>query len=346
MSAGRPVSIEASAAATADAQLLRREGIRAMLALPLIAGAAWRGYVRIDRCTPTGGWEDKELRDYLEATRLIGWGVEAWLSEVHLRTEMESYRDLVERSPAITYVHTDGEPKRILFMSPRIEEILGYPADAWVREEGFAWTLLHPDDRRRIEVIDALGAPPVLEYHMFARDGREVWWCDASTARWDESGQTLHVGVLVDVTALRVPERVIRDERAAHRSTPLEMVRSTLVDPIPSPWLGPHAVKLATLATEYLREHVADRVDLPSLARALAVSPAYLGRIFKAELGTSPHQFLIGVRLEAARRLLRGTDLTVTQIAWRVGFASVSHFFTTFHMRTGMTPLQFRRRAW
>jgi AraC family transcriptional regulator len=43
--------------------------------------------------------------------------------------------------------------------------------------------------------------------------------------------------------------------------------------------------------------------------------------------------------------LLTETDLTVTQIAWRVGFASPSHFVTTFRARTGSTPLEFRRRG-
>jgi PAS domain S-box-containing protein len=336
----RPVLLERSGAPSAEARVLRRAGIHALLAFPLAGTTAWRGYVRLDRCSPAGGWEDREIPRLAEASRHVGWAVDRWRSEADLQTSIEGYRGLVERSPAITYIHTDGEPKRILFMSPQIEDILGYPAEAWLRDEGFAWRLLHPEDRRRIERIDALGAPPVLEYRMFARDGRQVWWCDATATMKEESGETLHVGVLVDVTTLREVEYALRDDPTAPRSEPSPSVGSALLDPIERPRL-----RLARSARQYLRDHLGERIDRPSLARALAVSPDYLGRVFKAELGTSPHQFLIDLRLEEARRLLLMTDLSVTQIAWRLGFATVSHFVTTFRKRTGMTPLRFRRRA-
>jgi PAS domain S-box-containing protein len=335
--ASRPVLLERAGAPIAEARVLRRARIHAMLAFPLAGVTAWRGYVRIDRCSPAGGWEDHEIPRLFEASRLVGRAVDGWLSEAELQTSIEGYRGLVERSPAITYIHTDGEPKRIPFMSPQIEDVLGYPAEAWLGDEGFAWGLLHPEDRRRIERIDAVGAPPVLEYRMFARDGRQVWWCDA-TAKMKESGGTLHVGVLLDVTTLR------EAEGALHEPGALSSERSATVGPALLDPIEPPRRSLARSAKEYLREHLGERIDRPSLARALAVSPDYLGRVFKAELGTSPHQFLIDLRIEEARRLLLTTDLTVTQIAWRLGFANVSHFVTTFRERTGTTPLRFRRR--
>jgi AraC family transcriptional regulator len=94
-----------------------------------------------------------------------------------------------------------------------------------------------------------------------------------------------------------------------------------------------------------MREHLAERIDLPTLSSVLAVSPGHLGRLFKQRTGRTPHQFLIDLRLEAAEGLLADTDLSVTQIAWRVGFASPSHFVTTFRARRGSTPLEFRRRG-
>jgi PAS domain S-box-containing protein len=283
------------------------------------------------------------VRSLVEPSRLLGWVIDGWLSEVRLREEVKGYRELIETSPAITYAHTKGEPKQILFMSPQIEEILGYPPEAWLRDEGFAWTLLHPDDRRRIEAVDALGAPPVLEYRMFARDGREVWWCDA-TAPWrdESSGEAAHVGVLLDITTLREPDRAIRE--ADPSSTASATVRSALLRPPAPSAIGPHAVRLVAEASRYLREHLGERVDRSTLSRVLAVSPDYLGRLFKAEVGTPPHRFLIDLRIEAARQLLRETDLTITQIASRVGFASPSHFVATFRVKAGVTPTQFRRR--
>jgi AraC-like DNA-binding protein/PAS domain-containing protein len=340
---GKPVRIGASNASLLDEDPLGREGTPRILALPIFTSSGSWGYARIDR--PSGsGWGDAEVEVLLDASRLLGWAVERWEAEIQLRKELERYRALVEEAPGLTYAHTDGEPKRILFMSARIEDVLGYPVEAWLREPGFPWKLLDPDDRNRLEALDALGAPPVVEYRMFARDGRMVRFCDATAPCYDSEGRVIHRGVLVDVTSLRDADEAMSDtgmERGSAAST----IAAALLDAGPEPQLPPHVARLAEAASQYMREHLAERIDLPSLSSVLAVSPGHLGRLFKQRTGRTPHQFLIDLRLEAAEGLLADTDLTVTQIAWRVGFASPSHFVTTFRARRGSTPLEFRRRG-
>ena len=340
---GRPIRIEAADAPLLN-EVLDREGAVATLALPIVTASGWWGYVRIERLAGSG-WGDAEVDRLLDASRLLGWGVERWMAEVKLRDELELLRTTIEEAPGLTYVHTDGEPKRILSMSPRIEEVLGYPVEAWLREPGFAWGLLYPDDRIRIEALDALGAPPVLEYRMFARDGRLVWLCDATVPGHDRKGRVIHRGVLVDITSLRGADEAISEVGVNDtRRTGPTIAAALLDDPKPQP-VAPHVVRLVEDASRYMQEHLAEGIDLSSLSGVLSVSPGYLGRVFKRQMGTTPHQFLIDVRLEAAEGLLAETDFTVTQIAWRVGFASPSHFVTTFRSRTGTTPLEFRRRA-
>jgi AraC family transcriptional regulator of arabinose operon len=95
----------------------------------------------------------------------------------------------------------------------------------------------------------------------------------------------------------------------------------------------------------YLREHVADPVQVTGLARLVALSPFYFIRMFKAHVGVTPHRYLTQARIERARELLRTSSLSVTQICHRVGFSSLSHFVTTFRKHTGMTPLEYRRSA-
>jgi AraC family transcriptional regulator len=95
----------------------------------------------------------------------------------------------------------------------------------------------------------------------------------------------------------------------------------------------------------YLREHLADQVQIKSLARLAALSPFYLIRMFKAHVGVPPHRYLTQVRIERAEELLRTSTLSVTQICHRVGFSSLSHFVTTFRKHTGKTPLEYRRWA-
>jgi PAS domain S-box-containing protein len=340
---GMPVRIQASDASLSDEDPLGPEQPPRVLALPIFTSSGWWGYARLER--PSGpGWEDAEVRTLLDASRLLGWAVERRAAEIQLRKELEGYRALVEEAPGLTYVHTDGEPKRILFMSPRIEDVLGYPAEAWLREPGFPWKLLHPEDRRRLEALDALGAPPVVEYRMFARDGRVVRFCDASAPGHDTEGRVVHRGVLVDVTSLREADEALSDAGTGSGSA-ASTIRAALLATDPDARLSPHVVRLAEDASQYLREHFAERIDLPSLSSVLAVSPGYLGRAFKQHTGTTPHQFLIDLRLNAAERLLADTDLSVTQIAWRVGFATPSHFVTTFRARMGRTPIEFRRRV-
>jgi len=185
----------------------------------------------------------------------------------------------------------------------------------------------------------------VLEYRMFTRDGRLVWLCDATAPGHDAQGRVIHRGVLLDMTSLREADEAIAEASAKDKSkTDSRIAAAMLDDPEPQP-VAAHVVRLAEDASRYMREHLAERIDLSSLSGVLAVSPDHLGRVFKRHMGTTPHQFLIDLRLEAAEGLLAETDLTVTQIAWRVGFASPSHFVTTFRARTGTTPLEFRRRV-
>lgn len=93
----------------------------------------------------------------------------------------------------------------------------------------------------------------------------------------------------------------------------------------------------------YLEANLTRDVDMTAVARAAALSPFYLTRIFKARYGVPPYRYLIGLRIRYASELLRDPSLTVTQICHRSGFNSLSHFITTFRRHTGLSPSQYRR---
>ncbi|HZD19024.1 MAG TPA: helix-turn-helix transcriptional regulator [Actinomycetota bacterium] len=97
----------------------------------------------------------------------------------------------------------------------------------------------------------------------------------------------------------------------------------------------------------YLEANLTRDLDMTAVARATALSPFYLTRIFKARYGVPPYRYLIGLRIRHATELLRDPDLSVTQICHRSGFNSLSHFITTFRRHTGLSPSQYRRmRDW
>lgn len=104
-----------------------------------------------------------------------------------------------------------------------------------------------------------------------------------------------------------------------------------------------HVRDHAETVRAYLEANRNRDLDMNEVARAAALSPYYLTRIFKARYGVPPYRYLIRLRIADASALLRDSSLSVTQICHRAGFNSLSHFITTFRRHTGMSPSQYRR---
>ncbi len=103
---------------------------------------------------------------------------------------------------------------------------------------------------------------------------------------------------------------------------------------------------LATAAARWLDEPQAWPLDGPSVAQLalrLGVSDRHVRRIFAAQWGVSPLQYLQTRRLLNAKQLLTDTDLPVTQVAWASGFASVRRFNAAFQTHYRMNPSQLRQ---
>lgn len=98
-------------------------------------------------------------------------------------------------------------------------------------------------------------------------------------------------------------------------------------------------------AVDRIVQGYAEPLTVAGLAESLAMSQRHFERRFREALGLSPRQFLIDVRLSAARELLATTDRSVADVAFDVGFSNVSHFSDTFHARVGQSPRAFRQGA-
>ncbi len=85
---------------------------------------------------------------------------------------------------------------------------------------------------------------------------------------------------------------------------------------------------------------------LEDLAIAAGFSRTSFLRIFRRATGESPIEFLIGLRVEAAKRMLRETTLSMTEIAHECGFGDSNYFSRRFRQATGRTPGGFRRGEW
>lgn len=101
----------------------------------------------------------------------------------------------------------------------------------------------------------------------------------------------------------------------------------------------------AHAAAQAIEVRYAEALTLESLAALVATSPYHFLRLFRRELGLTPHQYVIRTRLRHALRLLRTTTLSVTEVAFEVGFTDLSNFMRTFRRHVGTTPDAYRRAA-
>ncbi len=97
-------------------------------------------------------------------------------------------------------------------------------------------------------------------------------------------------------------------------------------------------------ATEFINDNLGRNISLSEIARSLAMSSYHFARAFKQTTGIAPHHYLIERRVECAKSLLHETDLSITEIAHRVGCTNQSHFSMLFHRATAMTPSMFRQQ--
>nr|WP_241265988.1 AraC family transcriptional regulator [Streptomyces boncukensis] len=94
--------------------------------------------------------------------------------------------------------------------------------------------------------------------------------------------------------------------------------------------------------TDYIHANIAERISLDDLARVAGVSASHLTRVFRVSTGQSPHQYVLRLRLEHARRALLGTDTAIARIADACGFADQSHLTRTMRRHLGVTPSALR----
>jgi diguanylate cyclase (GGDEF)-like protein/PAS domain S-box-containing protein len=117
----------------------------------------------------------------------------------------QDYERLVERLPVIVYASEMGEYGRWRYVSPQVEEILGYTVDEFKQDPGLWGRLLHPEDRDHTleaENEKDLGDRNLkpVEYRMRTRDGDIVWVLDEAVLEADENGVPVWHGVLYDIS--------------------------------------------------------------------------------------------------------------------------------------------------
>ena len=182
------------------------------------------------------------------------------------RGELETrFKTLVEQIPAIVYVWSvKGSLDEVVeeFVSPQIEEVLGFRSEEWMENPALWIEAVHPDDREEVSGETArsveAGEPFKMEYRMLAKDGRVVWLHDVASvvSRDDQGRATQYQGVQLDITARKEAEYAQR--RMFERLRGLDQQRRQLL-------IG------STRTEEEERRRIADDIHDDTMQRLLAI---------------------------------------------------------------------------
>lgn len=98
------------------------------------------------------------------------------------------------------------------------------------------------------------------------------------------------------------------------------------------------------MAVSYLHEHYREQIGLSEAAGEAGLNPAYFSFLFKQEMGIGFSAYLLELRMERAKALLRGTNDKIKEVAYQVGFNDYHYFSKAFKKLTGMSPLDYRKQ--
>jgi PAS domain S-box-containing protein len=148
--------------------------------------------------TPTGLVVVSTIRDISERVRLE-----------------QRYRTLIEGIPAVTFMAALDADLNELYVSPQIEELLGFTQEEWLGDPILWYKQLHPDDQQRWHKEFAetclSGKPFRAEYRFIARDGRVVWVLGQARVVYSDDGRPLFMqGIAFDITLMKQAEEQLR----------------------------------------------------------------------------------------------------------------------------------------
>ena len=125
------------------------------------------------------------------------------------------FRTLVENIPAVTFIAPLDESVPELYVSPQIEQLLGFSQKEWLEDPVLWYRQLHPDDQARWNIqfapTCATGEPFNSVYRFIAKDGHVVWVHGSASVVRDADGVPSFLqGVAFDITSIREAEQALR----------------------------------------------------------------------------------------------------------------------------------------
>jgi PAS domain S-box-containing protein len=213
--------------------------------------------------------------------------------QLQLQEAETRYRALVEHIPAVTYIDAvdplDPMHTRLVYVSPQVETMFGYPVADWLGELDGWRDAIHPQDRERIVADDlranATGETFREEYRVVTKDGAVLWVHDESLAFRDDEGHLrFWQGVMFDITERKLAEegleRALTRERDASRALrEVDAMKNTFLHAVSHELRTPLASILGFAVTLEHHQGTLPQDETQELTKRLAVNARKLDRL-------------------------------------------------------------------
>jgi diguanylate cyclase (GGDEF)-like protein/PAS domain S-box-containing protein len=191
-----------------ERRVLAAEKTASIVVVPIFLDDGWWGYLGADDCGRGRVWSQGEI----ELLRVMAGAI---AEDVQRRRRVSAeeiigdrYRSIVQHIPAVTYIDALDDSASTLYMSPQVEDLLGYTPHEWMNDGDLWLRIVHPDDRARAAAANQrhneTGETFSLDYRVYRKDGRIVWVHDEAKMFRDERGvPTFSLGVMIDITEIK-----------------------------------------------------------------------------------------------------------------------------------------------
>ena len=243
MTAGQPIVGDVGTFPDEERREYEEQGVRSLAYYPVTVEGAWWGCVGFEDCEGPRAWTLSELDGVRTAAAMLGAAIARQRQDERLREAETRYRTMVEALPAVTYIdepiEDDDLNATMPFVSPQVEQILGYPPERFMDDGRFWFALMHPGDYARMRDAGDLSTSNLnevtQEYRMRHADGRWVWVQDTSKPVYDDDGRLLFFqGFLMDVTARHEAVEGLREAERRFRvlveQMPAAIYRETITE--------------------------------------------------------------------------------------------------------------------
>jgi PAS domain S-box-containing protein len=268
---------------------LEQAGILSIAVVPIFVSGEWWGYLGFDDTETAREWNHAEVEALKSAAALLGSAIQRNRAEQKLRQAEEENRSIVETIPVVVYRDAIDSHSTTLYVSPYVQQLLGYSTQERLAQPQMWAELLHPDDRETVleysEKTNRTLEPFEADYRLIHRDGHVVWVHDESTIVYDDDGAPLYwQGVLVDITdAKRAQEELQRalelEREAAEGLRALDEMKNTFLTAVSHDLRTPLAAVLGLALTLEREDMALDASESRDLAKRIAANARKLDRL-------------------------------------------------------------------